>query len=452
MPAVAVRCPHCGATLEVRPADSTTTCAYCGTTSMLGPQGARVRPPEPARPGPSAAWVLGGAMMLVVAIGAAALVMRGSPEPPPGAPPAVVRPLVTPALPQPGPELPPVSEPPRRVVERIETDRRPLLADVDGDGQDDVIALMRLREGDRRWEAHAALSGASGALLWDIPAEEERTSSRIAAVAHGRLLVLTHAGQVLGHDLKTGAAQWSTALGDRGLGFCAAKEADAALIVTADERVLKLDVKTGRQEPVQAPKSCAPLPSDHTERRSDPRDRSDPRGPAGVTAIRCGSVRVMGSQNYTVADQCRARAKIDPDRLDGAVAHALWQVPEGWFFYGVREPGTNSPVVGRISGKRVAWKADVPEGNPLEAREVGPDPVLLVGDAVIVGYETQKHERYLTAFALADGQRRWHVASPGEEDVSHAATSGGLVFLYVDHAVVVLDPKDGSVVRTFGPS
>jgi outer membrane protein assembly factor BamB len=271
-------------------------------------------------------------------------------------------------------------------------------------------------------------------------------------VVHGRLLLLTRTGQVIGHDL-TGKQQWSTALGDRGERFCAATQPDSVLVPTADERVLLLDVKTGKQSPTGRPSSCTPVPSDQEFANFDPRDRSDPRAPAGVLGVRCGSARVMGSQNYTVPDACRERARFDPDRLGGLVAHALWQTADGWLVLGVRDPGTHTPLVARVQGKALAWKADVPEGNPLLASEGGPSPVALAGDVVIAGYRLQTgSKQLLTAFALADGKRLWHIDAPGRGSIDHVAAANGQALVYADGSVFVLDLATGAQLRTIGPT
>ena len=273
----------------------------------------------------------------------------------------------------------------------------------------------------------------------------------MAAVVHGRLLLLTRTGQVLGHELTAGKQQWSTALGDRGLRFCAASEPDAVLVVTADERVLLLDVKTGKQTPTRPPATCGPVATDQEYDDHDPRDRSDARAPAGVLGVRCGSVRVMGSENFTVPDACRARAKFDPDRLGGLVAHALWQTPGGWLVIGVRDPGTHTPLVARVQGKALAWKADVPEGNPLLASEGGPSAITLAGDVIVAGYrlQTGSHE-FLTAFALPDGKRLWHIDAPGQSIDRLAATPNQLL-VYADGSLSMLDLKTGALQRTIAP-
>lgn len=453
--AIAVRCPHCGASLQVDPRADSATCAYCGTTSLLRGKPTMV----PGEPPVIVVRPRGGGGMIAFAVIVAAVVMTvlvltfmaASPSPPSQAiaamdvAPQVVHPVAA------EPPAPVIDDAPRREVERLETGRRPLLADVDGDGLDDVVALAALHEGERRWDAFVAFSGATGEQLWQVAVPEDARGT-FAAVAHGRLLVLGGAGQVSGHDLATGQQQWSTALGDRGLRLCAATEPDAVLVPTADARVLQLDVKTGKQSPSKAT-TCTPLPGDQDLADDDPRDRTDTRAPPGVVAVRCGSVRVIGSQNFTVPDACRKRAQVDPDRLGGLVAHALWQTPQGWLILGVRDPGTHTPLLARMQDRAIAWKIDVPDGNPLLADEGGPSPVALAGDLVIAGYTLQKDSRqFIGAFALSDGARRWHVEVPGGKRVDRAAAAGKQLLLYAAGSIFVLDVTTGALLRTIGPA
>lgn len=453
--AIAVRCPHCGASLQVDPRADSATCAYCGTTSLLrgkptaAPGGA---PVIVVRPGGGFGMVIFAVVVAVVVMAVLALTFTSSRPSPPVAAVAVQEAAPIQVAVASEPPAPAIDDAPRREVERLETGRRPLLADVDGDGLDDVIALATLHEGARRWDAFVAFSGATGEQLWQVAVPEDARGT-FAAVAHGRLLLLGGAGQVSAHDLATGQQQWSTALGDRGLRLCAATEPDAVLVPTADARVLQLDIKTGKQSPTKPSAACAPLPGDQDLADDDPRDRTDTRAPPGVVGVRCGSVRVMGSQNFTVPDACRKRAQVDPDRLGGLVAHALWQTPQGWLILGVRDPGTHTPLLARMQDRALAWKTDVPDGNPLLADEGGPSPVTLAGDLVVAGYTLQKDSRhFIGAFALSDGARRWHIEAPGGKRVDRAAAAGKQLLLYAGGSIFVLDVTTGALLRTIGPA
>lgn len=454
---IPARCPHCGASLQVDPRADSATCAYCGTTSLLRSKGTVAPNGAPvivvAGGGAKRMGLVLALLAIIVVAGLLGLSLMGSaPQRSVPAPVQVLAPQHTIEGHSDDAPISPadVDDTTRLEVERLETGRRPLLVDIDGDGAIDILVLARLHAGTRSWDAFTAFSGANGQLLWSVDAPENARNI-VAAVAPGWLLLLTPTGQVSGHALATGKQQWSTALGDRGLRFCAATEPDSVLVPTADERMLLLDLKTGKQAPTRPPASCKPLPGDQEFEDHDPRDRGDTRAPDGVTGLHCGSVRVMGSDNFTVPDACRKRAGFDPDRLGGLVAHAMWQTPRGWLVIGVREPGTHTPLVARVQGKALAWKADVPEGNPLLASEGGPSPIVLAGDVIVAGYQVKAGPPRLTGFALEDGKRLWHIDAPGGKSIDRAAAAPGQVLIYAAGSIFVLDAKTGALLRTIGP-
>lgn len=449
---VGLRCPHCAAALPAEVGASSVKCAYCGTTSMLQRGGTIAGAAATSGTGgkSSATGCLVGVVVLFLGVAAAVWLFAARPMASPpvhvsSAPVVVAQPVVPIAAPIPPP-------PPTRTIERIDTGRRPLLVDVNGDAHPDIVALTEFSEGPRRWSAYAAHDSQTGEVLWTVDVADEDRRGIIAAVAHGRLVLLTDKGQVHGHDLRTGAAQWTTALGERGKQMCAAQAADALEIPTLDDRVLQIDVRTGRQAPVAAIPECAPLPTDHEPDNNDPSDRADRRAPPGTLAIRCGGSSVYTSSGLTkLPDQCRQRSKIDVDRLDGIVAHSLWQHGDGWLVLGVRKPGTYVPMLGLLGKqKQLAWKAEVPDGNPLLADQGGPDPAVLLADRVIVGYTIKNQPARLTAFALTDGARQWHIDVPGGKRVQRAQAADDQVFLYSDGRVHIIKPTDGSLVRTIG--
>jgi outer membrane protein assembly factor BamB/DNA-directed RNA polymerase subunit RPC12/RpoP len=445
--AVPVRCPQCGADLRVSSTDENVTCSYCGTTSFLQKRGVTAPPNMSVivvSKGPSAVLVVALVAVALGAVVTALLIVHQGARP---TPPGYTRPVSVPT-PPPKPVAPPPSpEPPRPEVERLRTSRRPLIVDVDGDGKLDVIALADLRDGARGGSAFVALEGQTGKRLWQIGADDRGTDEYVA-VAGGRLFVLGGSGQVQGYDLVTAARQWSTALGDKGHRFCAAREPDSVLVAVADGRVLALDVKTGRQTP-SSTRTCASLPTDEDPDNEDPRDRTDPQAPVGTVGISCGGVTVMGDQNYTVPDACAVRAHVDSAHLGGMVAHALWQLPGGnWLAYGVRDPGTHSPLVGVLQKRKLLWKADVPPGNPLDAQDGGPHPIVLADDRVVAGYALKNDgSTRLAAFALSNGKRLWDVTIAGKR-VERAVWAGGELYLYRDGRIEVRDPATGSLRRT----
>jgi hypothetical protein len=185
----------------------------------------------------------------------------------------------------------------------------------------------------------------------------------------------------------------------------------------------------------------------------DPRDRRDYSAPIGTESYRCGGVRVMGSQNYSVADQCLVRAKVDTDRLDGMIGHRLWRVAKGWLVMGIRKPGARVPMVGLIDRGKLAWKSEVPLDNPLDAEEGSPQAVGLSSNTVVLAYANGKDRRpFVTAFDVGSGARRWTAPLPGKERVAALQASNERVFVQSGHELLLLDAADGKIVISIGQS
>ncbi|MEO6603849.1 MAG: PQQ-binding-like beta-propeller repeat protein, partial [Polyangiaceae bacterium] len=226
----------------------------------------------------------------------------------------------------------------------IREDFRPLLADVDGDGTADVVAAIDTTDA-ARTQHYAAFSGRDGHELARTPSIADRNGA-LTAVVGRRLVSASRAGQLTSYGLANGSQQWTTALGARATAFCNAKNGESLIVATDESRRLAIDLTTGRQSETKEP--CNLLLT-RADRNDDPRDRHDYDAPQGTESYHCGGVTVMGSQNYTVQDQCLARARIDTDRLDGFVGHRLWKMEQNWLAFGVRKPGARVPMLALVS-------------------------------------------------------------------------------------------------------
>ncbi|MEY4512396.1 MAG: hypothetical protein RLZZ450_4518 [Pseudomonadota bacterium] len=158
----------------------------------------------------------------------------------------------------------------------------------------------------------------------------------------------------------------------------------------------------------------------------------------------------MGSDNYSVPDACKARAKVDGDRLDGVVAHALWRLGAGWLVLGVRKPGAYVPMVGVYERGHWKWKSEAPAQNPLEAEQGGPRTPSLVGDSLVVSYGSGKPARqWLTRFDVRDGTRTWTQQLPeSTQSLVALAQDDNVVVVHGNDAVRVLSVADGAEQRT----
>jgi outer membrane protein assembly factor BamB len=325
-----------------------------------------------------------------------------------------------------------------------------MLADVNADGTEDVVNLITSRDSGAASRRYAAFDGRTGRLLWQTPDQGAEASSLRAAITGGRLLLSSREGQLTAFDAARGEQHWTSALGDRVRSFCVGDKADTVRVVTVDERALSIDVKTGRQTSARG-RHCEPVVTDEDAVGHKPRDRSDPRAPRGVASIYCGGVRVMGDENYVIPDQCKAKARIDPEGLEGMSAHALWKHGPGYIVIGSRRPGTPTPVVGYVHGTKLSWRADVPEGNPLDADDGAPDQVTLSGERLVVAYRNRKTQKAaVTAFAVATGERLWHRVLADTTRLARLVASRDTVFLYADSTVSALSASTGEPQFTLG--
>jgi outer membrane protein assembly factor BamB len=340
-----------------------------------------------------------------------------------------------------------VPKPDNGIGAKLRSNFTPLLTDVDGDGNADVVVAIETST--QRSKHFAVLSGRDGHELARTAALLDGEDDVLAAVLGRRLLTASRKGQLSSYGLGDGSKQWTTALGARASTFCNPKGDESFVVVTDDQRQLAIDLTTGQQTATKA-RCSAPLT--RPERGDDPRDRHDYDAPFGTESYHCGGVTVMGSENYTVADQCRVRAHVDTDRLDGLVGHRLWKFDRNWLVFGVRKPGAYVPMLGLLSNGKLVWKQSVPLDNPLEAREGSPQHVGLSQGLVIAAYALEKdRSQWLTAFAVADGARRWNVALPQNiQTISNLVSSPSRVFIQASEQLILLDATSGKQLAVVG--
>lgn len=438
------RCPKCGAEVPLSPGADRGTCGYCGTVAYVAGHGPVMPNAVPGLPSRSVAPTLVAAIAVLgvaVLCGGGFFVMMLRSSPTPAAPPEVARQVAAPkpeeeepAAAAPVPAEPAPAEPATTTI-----DSQIFLSDVDGDGHPEIVATIESRASDESTTHYAVFDRATGAERARTPAIED-LHRKVAGVIGARLLLASDTGELVAYDLVTGAKQWTTGLGEQVSAICQPSEPGFAHVETDAERRLAVDLTTGRQ--TETSKPCGRLVASGRGMH-DPRDRVDHSAPIGVEGILCGGVRVMGSENYSVPDACRARGHVDTDRLDGMVGHRLWKVGGATLVFGVRTPGAYVPMVGRVDRGRLAWKSEVPLGNPLEAETGGPRHVAIAGDRVVIAYETGRDRAsFVTAFAIADGTRAWTVPMPGRLG-SLLATDDGVV-VQAAGELLVLDPASGA--------
>lgn len=447
---IALRCAHCGAQLDAPEGAPSIVCKFCGTSNAVaaprpavpvhtfhaGPQAPTGAVPRSAI-GPVVAVGVGIAMAVLVGVIAFAS-RKGTERPGPvtatreSSPSTRARPTAKhePVVPAP---------PPRNVY----GDRRLLFF---GTGAERAVVLMTGHASPEEY-AYTAFTTAASKELWTTdPVGGSRGAVR-ATLSAGTLFVANDAGQVDGFDLASGKKLFSTTMGERIEEFC--KHPAGIAVTLLDRRSIAVDGRTGKQTPMPANARCDEAPADASPSRiTDPSDRRDLRGPEGVLGVRCGSVRVMGSRNYVVPDACAGKV---PSGAQGMGAHSIFLLPSGTLVLGVRQPGTSSGMVAFApKGKPLAWKVDVPDGNPLEAQTGSPNELAVLPDRVVVSFRRKGGDHAITAFALQDGARLW-TRTLGSGSNVRLTADGATLLLGFDRTLSVLDPATGNAARELRP-
>jgi|GEM_PF-2360477 len=442
-----ILCPKCGAPVALDDAQASALCTYCGTKSFAtSPRGGGVV--AAPRAGGASLIIAIFAVAMVAAGGAAGAIMLTAAPPVPPTP--TPNPSMVELAPAPPATIPlPVTAPtPPRPITKAVQGVTPLVSDVDGNQQPELIVAIRSTLGDTTTEHFAVFDPRTGAERARTPALDD-LSAQLAAARGGRLVLAGSRGQLTAYDLVSGDQQWTTTLGDRVTAICDTRTPDALHVESDDERRLLVDLTTGRQTETREP--CATLLA-RGAGQGDPRDRRDYSAPPGIEAIQCGGVRVMGSANFSVPDQCNARAHVRSDQLAGMVGHRMWRIDGGWLVFGVRQPGAYVPMVGRLGrGTNFVWKSEVPVSNPLDADTGGPRHVAMIGDTLLIGYETSGNPHsMLTAFATADGVRRFSTPLSATERIHAMVPVGDAVAVQIGDNVRVFAAADGSARATIG--
>jgi hypothetical protein len=291
----------------------------------------------------------------------------------------------------------------------------------------------------------------SGALRSKTEALRSSLYQIVGSVQGTRLLLADDAGQLAAYAVEDGKKQWTTTLGDRVERFCTAPGAQKLRLKMKDARVVEIDLASGAQAPVGS-RDCSELAA--TRRAASelvPGRHPDSSAPVGIEAHSCGGMRVMGSTNFVVPDQCRPRLRMAPDNVQGMQASAIWRHGNGWILIGRRSAGTQVPMLGWVREGSVGWTANVPSGNPLEATAGRPAHVVLAGGLVAASYQMSSSRGRLTAFELQSGRRAWEIDVPSEVgQIKQLAASSGALFAVGNSRLVAIDAATGKRRFTIG--
>lgn len=410
-----IKCKNCAAKLTAAEGAAAVTCEFCGATTKLRgapPAGARVAIETAPRSSHAGLRIALVAVLLVV-LGAVWLVKKivssvGAPEKPTAAAVAT-------------PEAPVARERDEDHWEWQGTGAV-MLADVDGDGVDDLIGRLRfMRAGDL--VRIAALSGKTGAPLWQsAPIGSYSDSYQGPLLQAGKRLV--HAdprGLIRGLDLATGRVLWSFQATDTLRTSCVG-DADRLLLELEDRTWIDLDLVDGTAKPGAKPARCTAPPSDRLEMDAAITDTwPEPGAPA---------IEGMGIRRLL-------------RRADG---------PE--IAVGARHPGSQVPMLARRDGDAVTWKVIVPAANPMSSADLAFEVVTLTDAEVCAVYLVKAAAPHVTCFDLATGTRRWDVAMAVDKDLSVSPRSlvarGAYLYLTSVGHLQIYDLATGTRLRVIG--
>jgi PQQ-like domain len=300
----------------------------------------------------------------------------------------------------------------------------PLVAKVDGDEVADVIGYVRyVHDGDR---AHVtARSGATGEPVWQserLGTYSDTVQARLA-VMDDVVLFAGATGQLVGLGLRDGRQRFAASLPDAPKRLCRAGDA-AVAIETADGKRHEIALADGALRRAPGKRRCERIRDDE-HRDVDPALTVD------------SSPRRWKQPGMQVSRELRLGSS-------GPVLAV-----------GYRRPGTAVPMVARLDERgRPAWKMEVPDGNPLQARQ-GVGLWTATEKRACATYERTgaKTQVRITCFAIEDGARAWDIEIPGERMtvLTSLIAAGERLYLSGWGLLLGIDAATGKWVPGFAP-
>lgn len=440
MRATTIKCPECGATVNVPAGVEVATCEYCGASAQIQRRSPILQRPVPLRMSQPGAPELPVATSTkaIGAIGCSVILL--------GILAGIVVPIVfaVRGCKEEAARKSAFSEP------RWDGISRPVVRDLTGDGVQDIIGRVRILKPNDEI-LMAAFDGASGKRLWVSESLGDRSEAAFGpmALADDMVLVSDGSAGLIAMRAGDGDITWQIRLNEVVDKICAGTAEGTVLVRTKDEKLHPVSVADGSLQSAEDDAQCLPLPNDSA--REDLPD--------------CITYRWSNPYRQLVVD----------DKIEGMDSNtSLHYVPgDVTIALGNKEPGTEVPMIAsyrwpqqaaeeldlrairdqmaaakdpeqkralyalyrkareqeRIRGKmapEVLWTAVVPGVDPLSVATGAPnaEQVALNQNAVVIAYETREtHHFRLTAFSVADGKRKWDIELPGDRPLSSVAVS-----------------------------
>lgn len=326
----------------------------------------------------------------------------------------------------------------------------PLVADVDGDGDKDVIGIIHDTSDGETVYALGAFDPEENARLWKLEDIGLEAASARLALFGTRLWLADNAGKLRTFDPATGALLNERSLGERGEAFCS-DGADGLLVLLADRSLVRVDVQAATRTVVGK--------VDHS--------------------YVCRGGFPVNQAGGSAETRWRRQGRLDLDIEAATFRHGLEWDGHGVLLAAERAEGTRVPSVialreasptrrsstprpgdplrpGRDPtemSRELVWRAEIPSGDPLQAKEGAPRILGAGGGRVFAPWELREGDdpSRLSAFDGATGARLWDAVLPGSYATVNAVVADeARVYVTAGTNLLVLDAATGEIQSTIG--
>ena len=358
---VSAKCPNCGAVLSIERDSDSAVCQYCGTRSSISRSkaqtvsfqalGTPVIYVSPVSRG-TRVLILVGVACLVITVAATLAFQRGSQS-----------------------QL------------NVALIGDPVLADVDGDGFDDVI-VQGIAPGDEIIHLRA-YSGKEGKSLWVSEPLLKTGPSKLVATVPGLVVTISDGASVVGLDATTGKSRFRITPPERVEAVC--QRGHDPVLLTKDNKLYVMNAANGAL-------TSAGVVDEHS-----PLSPSPPCSVARSNRIDRGGTQMRSLR----ADQFTKTTEMSLEKVFD------FQGKPPYLMLGNRTTGSRVPMIGARTAQQILWMSDVPGQEPLGAVEGAPIAASMTSSFAYAAYVRVSGEALRVAgFALADGRRLWEAELP----------------------------------------